>query len=164
MKLYILTLVILLSFISCSDEKSSNEIARDNLSIVLLAIGRDLFKANYCEPPQLILEEGKTYNITLEAGKRFWYAYTVTPQFRDSSKKIKLSITRNNSIKINNINIPCQSSSNEVENTRIPTVDLPTQLEFQISDISRYDSSGLITGQVIKSDSNSNITFKFDVF
>ncbi|MCZ8239426.1 MAG: hypothetical protein O9346_13685 [Leptospiraceae bacterium] len=163
MKQVRITLILLcLLFFNCKSDNKQKQF--EYLTILLAAFELGLFKTNFCEPPQLLLEEGKTYYITLEAGKRFWYAYTVTPQFRDSSKKIKLSITRNNSIKINNINIPCQSSSNEVENTRIPTVDLPTQLEFQISDISRYDSSGLITGQVIKSDSNSNITFKFDVF
>ena len=133
MKLYILTLVILLSFISCSDEKSSNEIARDNLSIVLLAIGRDLFKANYCEPPQLILEEGKTYNITLEEGKRFWFNFAVnSDDNKFVNKKIRLTINNSPGTTFDLDSINCSYSFNESGPFVVPKFKTSTQVIYEL--------------------------------
>lgn len=160
------SLVLLISlflFTNCSDEEAESRKRGQRSTIVSLFMA-GFFKPNYCSAPEILLEEGKVYNITLEPGKRFWFAYSVTPEFQESSKKIKLSITRVDGIKIDNINIPCQVPSNESNNTRVPTINLPNQLEFQISDISRYDSAGLNTGQVLRSNETTNITLKYDIF
>jgi hypothetical protein len=69
--------LILLSFslilVSCKDDKAIRR--HRDLSFLLGLFEMGFFKPNYCSPPQLLLEEGKTYNITLEAGKRFWFDY-----------------------------------------------------------------------------------------
>ncbi|MCG9876292.1 MAG: hypothetical protein MH321_16060 [Leptospiraceae bacterium] len=159
-----ITIIILFSLVMLECHNADrDEIKRGQEQFFYFA-ALALYIPNFCEPAQLILEEGQTYNITLEPGKRFWYAYTVTSEFRDSSKKIKLSIIRSNSIKIENINVPCQAFSDEGSNTRTPIVDLPTQLEFQISDLGRFDLNGSPTGQVLRSNERTNIAIKYEIF
>lgn len=160
MKLYILTLVTLFSFISCNDEKSSNEIARDNLSIVLLAIGRDLFKANYCEPPQLILEEGKSYNITLEAGKRFWFKFSVELENnRFINKKIRLTVNHSPSSIFRFNSIGCSQPINESSQGVIPKSSSSNQTIYEVS-LSGSD----VTDSLLLSTGDVNFTINYILF
>jgi hypothetical protein len=92
--------LILLSFslilVSCKDDKAIRR--HRDLSFLLGLFEMGFFKPNYCSPPQLLLEEGKTYNITLEAGRRFWFDYGFRSQ--GDNRNHRLTINKNNSDEI----------------------------------------------------------------
>lgn len=155
-------LASLLITANCKDEEpESRKRGQDQFLFSIAMAG--FFKPNFCSAPELLLEEGKVYNITLEPGKQFWYAYSVSSMFQENSKKLRLTITRSSNDNIKSINVPCDNS---VENgdIRNPVTNAPTLLEFEIGDIYRFESTGFKVGQVIKSDKLSSITLKFDLF
>jgi hypothetical protein len=106
--------LILLSFslilVSCKDDKAIRR--HRDLSFLLGLFEMGFFKPNYCSPPQLLLEEGKTYNITLEAGKRFWFDYDL----RSLDKDIKKPPTYNNK-ELNQFNYDYQIKDCRISNS-----------------------------------------------
>jgi len=96
-----------------------------------------LYRPNFCEPPQLILEEGQTYNITLEEGKRFWFDYAVRSQGDISKNNYRLTINKNANATIDYQIKDCVISTDQ--GTREIISSSSTQVIYE-SESFRYDS------------------------
>ncbi len=73
MKTILLLLTLITSvFLSsnCIDEERGSRKRGQNYTIGSLVMA-GFFRPNYCSAPEILLEEGKVYNITLEPGKKF---------------------------------------------------------------------------------------------
>jgi hypothetical protein len=135
----IANIVFLISFLglgNCSEEKSANEIAKDNLIFYLLSYPEFIRPSN-CSRPEILLEEGEIYNITLEEGKRFWFDYAVRSQ-GISSKRYRLTINKNEGIDVQYQLKDCHVSNEQ--GVRKIIESSPTQIVYENESFS-YDGN-----------------------
>jgi hypothetical protein len=141
---YLILILISLFVNSCKDDKAIRR--HRDLSFLLGLFEMGFFKPNYCSPPQLLLEEGKTYNITLEAGKRFWFDYAIRSQ-GFSKKMYRLTINKELNSTIDYQLKNCRSQPDL--GTRKIVSSSPTQIIYESESFS------------YSSDSDSNAHYRF---
>ncbi|MCG9876641.1 MAG: hypothetical protein MH321_17835 [Leptospiraceae bacterium] len=119
-----------------------------------------LYRPNYCEPPQLILEEGQTYNITLEAGKRFWFKFSAnTDTVGLINKKIRLTVnyTLGTTFKLNGIS--CSSPINESSSGIVPKLSTANQSIYELT----INSSNVFNTLILNA-GDPNVTISYVLF
>lgn len=73
MKRSTLSLLLLLTItLNCQKEEEYWKTSNDFKFFVLREI---LWKQGHCPAPNLVLEKGVSYNVTLKAGERFWFDF-----------------------------------------------------------------------------------------
>jgi len=137
MKRIILVLLLILNFSSCNNEERESRKRGQEQFIGSLIIGGLIFQPNFCEPPQLLLEEGQTYNITLEAGKRFWFDYAVRSQ-GETISRYRLTVSKDSSTELNHSDKYCPENS--IPTPFIPKVNTSTLVVYE------YDSQSYSEG------------------
>jgi len=126
MKHITILLLLILTLLECHNA-DRDEIKRGQEQFFYFA-ALALYRPNFCEPSQLILEEGQTYNITLEEGKRFWFDYAV--RLNGTSKSnFKLTINKEIDTFID-YQIKSCSISND-QGTREIVSSSPTQVVYE---------------------------------
>lgn len=160
MKTIYITLILSFLFLNnCKDEPDSNERGQNLLNFYLLS-QPPFLRPNYCGQPQLMLEEGVTYNITLEPGKRYWFDYAVrSTGGNNTNKKIRLTINittgTNFDLDSNNCSYPIDESRPFV----IPKSSTSDQVIYELS-IWR----GKALNSIILNSGDPNITLSFEIF
>lgn len=160
MKTIYITLILSFLFLNnCKDEPDSNERGQNLLNFYLLS-QPPFLRPNYCGQPQLMLEEGVTYNIKLEPGKRYWFDYAVrSTGGNNTNKKIRLTINittgTNFDLDSNNCSYPIDESRPFV----IPKSSTSDQVIYELS-IWR----GKALNSIILNSGDPNITLSFEIF
>lgn len=152
--------IILFLFSSCSDEERESRKRGQDMFIGSLAMA-GVFKLNYCSAPEILLEEGKVYNITLEPGKRFWFSFAENQTFKQGSKKIRLTINRTT---IENIYLSRTSCSISVSSGSRgnPTSSTSTEIIYEFDSYGSFDPTGFQVGHFLEIENTSasvSITF-----
>ncbi|MCG9876295.1 MAG: hypothetical protein MH321_16080 [Leptospiraceae bacterium] len=90
-----ITIIILFSLALFECHNADRDEIKRGQDLFLFSIAMaGFFRPNFCEPAQLILEEGQTYNITLEPGKPFYIDFDVRSKF-GSNVLLDLELTIN---------------------------------------------------------------------
>lgn len=139
MKTIYLTLILSFLFLNnCKDEPDSNERGQNLLNFYLLS-QPPFLRPNYCGQPQLMLEEGVTYNITLEPGKRYWFDYAVRSQ-AISSKRYRLTIDKNSNTELVYVVQNCTQSF--TPDPSIPKIKNASQIVYEDESLSYTNNAG----------------------
>ncbi|MCG9876293.1 MAG: hypothetical protein MH321_16070 [Leptospiraceae bacterium] len=119
-----------------------------------------LYIPNFCEPAQLILEEGQTYNITLEPGKRFWFDFMVrSVNPNNTTKKIRLIVNKVTGTNFNLDSNNCSSPIDENGPFVIPKSSSSNQIIYELT-IFR----GRVLSSLILNSGDPNTTLSFEIF
>ncbi|MBM9546915.1 hypothetical protein JWG40_07795 [Leptospira sp. 201903074] len=150
------SLVLLISlflFTNCSDEEAEIRERGQRSTIVSLFMA-GFFKPNYCSAPEILLEEGKVYNITLEPGKRFWFTFVENQAFKQDYKKIRLTINRTTTQNIYLSRIGCEFTISNRDRGN-PTSSTPTETIYEFDSYGSFDSTGFEVGHFLEIENES---------
>lgn len=162
MKTIYITLILSFLFLNnCKDEPDSNERGQNLLNFYLLS-QPPFLRPNYCGQPQLMLEEGVTYNITLEPGKRYWFDYAVRSQV-DSNVRNKFRVFID---KESNANLDYHSKScyNVQDSGAVTPVSISSNQIIYEHESFRYTSVNDLTFYLVSISENQNISIRFIQF
>jgi len=158
MKRIIIIILFSLTLLECHNA-DRDEIKRGQEQFFYFA-ALALYRPNFCEPPQLILEEGQTYNITLEPGKRFWFTFSVELENnRFINKKIRLTVNHSPSSIFRFNSIGCSQPINESSQGVIPKSSSSNQTIYEVS-LSGSD----VTDSLLLSTGDVNFTINYILF
>ncbi len=161
--LSILLISSLLVLSNCKDEeRESRKRGQDQFLFSIAMAGT--FKPNFCSAPELLLEEGKVYNITLEAGKRFWFDYAIRST-GNIQKRFRLTITKDSSTELDYFVKNCAQNSSPGASP--PKVNSPTELVYEDESLSYSNNASINANLRFFLDGkagNSNISFVFVQF
>lgn len=159
MKTIYITLILSFLFLNnCKDEPDSNERGQNILNFYLLS-QPPFLRPNYCGQPQLMLEEGVTYNIKLEPGKRYWFDYVVGSESVTANKKIRLTV---NVIPETNLSLGSNDCSFPIDESRpfvIPKSSTSNQVIYELG-----IWNGTVLSSLILNSGDPNITLSFEIF
>ncbi|TGK83137.1 hypothetical protein EHQ24_07440 [Leptospira noumeaensis] len=136
----ILPLLTLISslflFSNCIDEERESRKRGQNLFIGSLAMA-GFFRPNYCSAPEILLEEGKVYNITLEPRKKFWFDYAI--RSKGGNKKYRLTVNKDANTIVQYQLKACDLSNDQGE--RLIISSNSTQIVYENESFSYTDPS-----------------------